>query len=152
MQDSEKADLGTQVPGIGGDGAQRLRRGAEQNTVDRSLVLTGDGGNLFRHGEHDVEILGIEKFRTAILKPFGAGQRLALRAVAIATGVVSVALMAALIALFQMAAERCGSTKLDGCHDASLCCGHRRAMLVSISFSIVAEYVRHLPLRAVHGL
>jgi hypothetical protein len=111
VQDSEKADLGTQVPGIGGDGAQRLRRGAEQNTVDRSLVLTGDGGNLFRHGEHDVEILGIEKFRTAILKPFGAGQRLALRAVAIATGVVSVALMAALIALFQMAAERCGFDK-----------------------------------------
>ena len=37
------------------------------------------------------------------------------------TGVVSVALMAAPIALFQMTAERRGSTKLDGCHDASLC-------------------------------
>jgi hypothetical protein len=30
--------------------------------------------------------------------------------------------MTALVALFEMAAERCGSTKLDARHDASLCC------------------------------
>ena len=74
VEHGEEADLGAQVPGIGGDGAQRLRRGAEQNSVDRSLVLVGDGGNLFRHGEHHVEILGIQEFGAAILKPFGAGE------------------------------------------------------------------------------
>lgn len=67
-----------------------------------------------------MEILGIEKFRAAILKPFGAGERLALGAMAIGTRVVSVALVAALITLFQMAPERRGSTKLDGSHDAPL--------------------------------
>ena len=98
-----------------------------------------------------MEILGIEKFRAEIFEPFGAGERLTLWAVAIGTGVISVALMAAPIALFEMTAERCGSTKLDGRHDASLCSGHRRAMLVPIVFPVMAEYVRHFPLRAIHG-
>ena len=67
------------------------------------------------------------------------------------TGVVSVALMTALIALFEMTAERSGATKLDGCHDTSLCRGHRRVMLVPISLPIMAEHVRHFPLRPIHG-
>jgi len=53
-----------------------------------------------------VEILGIEKFRATILKPLGAGERLTLWAVAVGAGVISVALMTAPIALFEMTAER----------------------------------------------
>src|SRR5436190_9398878 len=58
--------------------------------------------------------------------------------------------MAALITLFQMAAERCGSTKLDGRHDASLCRGHRRAMILPVSFAVLAEDIRHFQFRAFH--
>ena len=44
----EKADLGTQVLGISGDGEQGLRRGPEQDAIELSLILIGDGGNLLR--------------------------------------------------------------------------------------------------------
>ena len=36
-------------------------------------------------------------------------------------------------------------------HDASLRCGHRRAMLLSIGSPVAAEDVRHFQLRAIHA-
>src|SRR5437763_11561031 len=100
--------------GIGGDGAQSLGGGAEQNAVNHFLVLVSDRGNLFRHRKDHVEVLGVEKFGAAILQPFGAGERLAFWAVAIGAGVVSVALMAALVALLEMTTEHGGPAHLDG--------------------------------------
>ena len=35
------------------------RRGPEQNAIELSLILIGDGGNLFRQSEDNVEILGV---------------------------------------------------------------------------------------------
>ena len=41
---------------IGGDGQHRLGRGAEQQVIDRRLVLVGDGGDLGRQGEDHMEV------------------------------------------------------------------------------------------------
>ena len=46
VEDGEEADLGAEVLGIGGDRAQGLGGGVEQDVVDRRLVLVGDGGDL----------------------------------------------------------------------------------------------------------
>ena len=48
MEYSEKPDLCAQVLGISGDGQQGLRRGPEQDAIELSLILVGDGGNLLR--------------------------------------------------------------------------------------------------------
>ena len=48
VKHGEKADLGAQVFGISGDGEQGLRRGPEQDAIELSLILVGDGGNLLR--------------------------------------------------------------------------------------------------------
>ena len=58
VEDGEEADLGAEVAGVGGDGAQRLGNGPEEETVDDGLVLGGDLGDRRRHGEDDVEVLG----------------------------------------------------------------------------------------------
>ena len=47
VQDGEEANLRAQMFGIGGDGAQGLGRGLEENVVDHLLVLVGDRGNLY---------------------------------------------------------------------------------------------------------
>src|ERR1700733_11880943 len=92
----------------------------------------------------------IEKFRPAILNPSGTGQRLTFWAMAIAARVEGVSLMTALVAAFHMAAESGCPAHFDGGHDASLPCGHRRAMLFAVGFAIAAENIRHFQLRAVH--
>jgi hypothetical protein len=56
VKDGEKTDRRTQVFGIAGNGEQSLGGGLEQNVVERFLVVISDSGNLFRHGEHDMEV------------------------------------------------------------------------------------------------
>src|SRR6266566_9100795 len=90
VEHGEEANLSTQVLGIGGDGAQGLGGGPEQNALDHFLILVGYRGNLFRQRKDHVKILGIEKFGTTVFKPFRAGQRLALWAMAVRAGVISV--------------------------------------------------------------
>src|SRR6476661_4105225 len=104
VEHGEEADSGAEMLGIGGYGAQGFGSGLEENAIDQFLILIGDGGNRFGHGENDVEVRAIEEFGFALLNPLGSRQRLALGAMAIAAGVVSDALMATVIALFDMAA------------------------------------------------
>ena len=75
----EEADLRAEVLRIGGDDAQGIRRRSEQNSVHQFLVLIGDGGQLFGHGEHHMEVLSIEDLRPPVVQPSRTGQRLAFR-------------------------------------------------------------------------
>jgi hypothetical protein len=88
VQHGDEADLGTQVPGIGGDGLERRGGGPEQDVVDHALVLQGDGGDRFGDGEDDVEIGHRQQVGLARLEPFGPRQGLALRTVPITAAVI----------------------------------------------------------------
>ena len=64
------ADAGAEMPGIGGDGEQRLGRGLEQQVVDHRLVVPGDPGDRGRQGEDEVEVADLEQFGLAVGQPF----------------------------------------------------------------------------------
>ena len=106
VQHREEPDRRTEVPRIGRNDPERLRDGPKQETIRDRLVLVRDGANLGGHGEHDMEVLGVEQVRRARFDPRGARQRLARWAVAIATRVVPDARVPTLVALLDMAAER----------------------------------------------
>ena len=65
-------------------------------------------------------------------------------------GVISVALMAAVVALLQMAAENGSPADLDRSHDTALRHRHRSAMLLTKGFAVAAKHIRHLKLGAIH--
>ena len=44
VEDGEEAELCAEMLGIGGDRAQSFGGGVEQDVVNRSLVVMGDGG------------------------------------------------------------------------------------------------------------
>ena len=89
MEDGDDADLGAEMLGIGGDRAQRLGGGAEQDAVDDGLVLEGDLGDRRRHGEDDVEVGHRQQIGLARRASHSrARQPLALRTVPVAAGVV----------------------------------------------------------------
>lgn len=56
VEHGSDADTGTEALRIGGDGQHGLRRRAEQQVVERGLVVEGDDGDLGRHGEDDMEV------------------------------------------------------------------------------------------------
>lgn len=139
VQHREEADLGAQMSGIGGDGAQRLGGGAEEKAVGKRLVLISDGGIGFRQREDDVEVLRVEKLGATILQPLRAGQRLAAGTMPVAATVEGDAPVAALIACFDVPAERGGPAQFDRRHDAMLGGQQRRIMLSAIGVAIAAE-------------
>ena len=120
MQDGGDADAGAEMPGVGGNGQHRLRCGAEQQVVDRGLVLQGHRGNLRRQREHDVEVAHGQQVGLALFQPGPRGGALALRAMPVAARVIGDPPMAAVHAGFDVAAERGGPAVLDGRHDLEL--------------------------------
>ena len=66
------------------------------------------------------------------------------------TRVVSVALMAAVVTLLQMAAESSSPTDLDRSHDTALRHRHRSAVLLTIICAVAAENIRYFQARAIH--
>ena len=65
VQDGEEADRGPEMARIGGDGAEGVRGGAEEDAVDHRVVLRRDLGDRVRHGEDDVTVLAVEQVRGA---------------------------------------------------------------------------------------
>jgi hypothetical protein len=62
----------------------------------------------------------------------------------IRAGIVSVALIAAVVALLQMATKNSSAADLDRSHDAMLRHGHRSAILQAIICAVAAEYADSL--------
>ena len=65
VQDSEEADLGTEVPGIGGDLAHGTGGGAEEQRIQLTAVLQRDRSDGGGEGEDDMEVLAIQQFAAA---------------------------------------------------------------------------------------
>ena len=74
MEDSEKADLRTQVLGVSGNAAQRVAHRPEQNVVDVLFILVGDWSDWVRQRKDDVEVADVEKLRSTVFQPFSASQ------------------------------------------------------------------------------
>jgi hypothetical protein len=114
------ADPGAKMPGIGGDRHHRLGGGPEQQIVDDRLVLPGDVGDLGRQREDDMEVSDRQQVGLALGEPGARGRALALRTVAIATGVIGDPEIAAVVAAIDMAAQRRCAAVLDRRHDLQL--------------------------------
>src|SRR5271163_4696284 len=84
VQDGGDAELGAEMPWIGGDGDERLGCRAHQDGIDPSLVLESDLGRRRRQGEDDVEVGHGQKLGLPCGEPLRPRQPLALRAVAVA--------------------------------------------------------------------
>ena len=78
MEHRGGADAGAEVLGVGGDGEQRLGRGAEQQIVDHRLVLVCDRSDLGRQGEDEVEVADRQQIGFAGGEPVPRRRTLAL--------------------------------------------------------------------------
>ena len=148
MEHRGDADLRAQIPGVGGDGGERLGGSAEQDRIDRGLVLEGDLARQRRQGEDDVEVRHRQQFGLSVREPFGARQPLALGAMAVAAGVVGDAHVAAIIALLHVTAERRRPARRDGAHDAPLDAAEMPGTGLPKRFAVAAEDIRHLQNRS----
>ena len=112
--------------------ASRPRRGRGYRKPP-FFVFIGDGGDSFGKREYDVKVLAVEPFRLPV-----------------PAGIERIPLMAALIAMFHVTAQRRRPAQFNGGHDAPLPGGERRGMIFAIGFAVAAEHVRYFESGAIH--
>jgi hypothetical protein len=152
VQDGEEADLGAEVPGVGGNRAEGLGGCLEQQAIEERFVLQGDRGYLLRQCEDNVEVLGVEQLSLAVLYPLRTVERLAFWAVAIPAAVVADLRVAAtrLITDLDMSSEDGSAALLNGLHGAPLRGGQPICVSVTKRIAVTVEDIRHLDLGAIH--
>src|SRR5215472_16276220 len=99
--------------GVSRDGDQGVGGGFEQQVIDDRLILIGDVGDRSRQREDDMEIGHGQQFGLAVGQPLLGSSGLTLWAMAIAAGIVADAQVGALLAAFDMPAQRRRSAALD---------------------------------------
>ena len=124
VQHGGQADARAQMLGVGGDGGQRLGGGLEQEVVDDGLVLEGDVADRGRQGEDHMVVGNRQQLGLALGQPLPRRRALALRAMAVAAGVVGDALVGAVLAALDVSAERGRAAGLDRRHDLQLAEAH----------------------------
>jgi hypothetical protein len=112
----KKPILSAEMLRVAGNGQEGLRGGPEEDAVNHFFVVKGDSGQLFRDGEHDMEISDRQQFGLPVFEPLCTLRVLALRAMSVAAGVIGYARVVALAAFFGMTAEHGGTADLDCPH------------------------------------
>ena len=143
MEHGDEADLGAEMLRVGGDPAQRLGGGSEQDGVDRLLVLEGDLGHRCGQREHDVEVRRRQQLGLPGLEPCGTRLSLALRTVPVAAGVIGMTYEAAIGAELGVAAQRRRPAQRDGAHHPPLDAAQMTIVRAAIGVAVAAQDVRH---------
>jgi hypothetical protein len=116
----------------------------KQDVVEQPLILVGNGRDRLGDGKDDMEILhAVQQLGLPVFQPLRPGEGLTLGTVAISTGVVGDALMAAGVALLDMTAQGGGATQFDSAHGAQLPAAERIDMRLPIGGTEAAEDIRH---------
>ena len=135
-------DLAPEPLGISTEGLQGLRGRLKQEVVDHLWISLGERVDLVGQGEDQMEIGHRQELCTACLDPTLLGQRLALRAMAVAAGVVTGDLRPTAITRLQMAPEGRRTAVLDGLHHAALL--RAESMRTAIGLAVFSKDLREL--------
>ncbi len=104
MQDRNAPDLGSDVPGVGGQDLKGRRRTPHQGAIDEGLVAEGERAQRRGERDGDQKVGTGQQPRAMPLQPARGLVPAALRAMAIAAGVIPIHLAAAGRALRALAA------------------------------------------------
>jgi len=150
MQYREETDFHPQTFGVAGDGKERLSGGAEEDVVDDFFVVEGDVGDGFGEREDHMEVLHGQQLGLPLLQPFGAGDSLALGAMAVTAGAVLNVGVLAVVAPFDSTAQRGRAASLNGLHQAMLVQG--QWMSLPVGGAVLPKDVGQLQGWRRHGL
>jgi hypothetical protein len=125
---------------------QRLTGRFEEQVVDKPVVELSEQADLIGQGEDDMEVADRKQLALPSVDPFDHLGVLALRAVAIATGVIRDSRGAAVIALIDVATERRRAAAFDVIQDAVVM--KREFVVCAVFFAVEPEYVSKFKARS----
>jgi hypothetical protein len=152
VQDADKPDRSSKMFRICSKFCQGFRNSFEQKTVEDFLIPEHKGIELIGESEDHVEVRDGKQIFFPGLYPLLFFKKLALGAVPVSAGVVRDNLVAAVLALINMAALLRGAAGFDRPHGAQTIQGH--GMGVPVQRTVLSEDIPNFDLSAisrVHG-
>jgi len=113
VQDDEETDPGAQPFGVGSHLSERLGYRAKQDSVNDPRVLECQRSQFVGQRKDHMAIRDRQDFRSPIAQPFVTCPAMALWAMAVAARSVGNLLMAAVITLLHLSAERGSTARAD---------------------------------------
>ena len=147
VEDREEADLGSQMPRIGGDALQGFGRRPEQQSVHLLFVLQGQRRECRGESEDDVKTLARQQLSATLLEPLGTRQGLTFWAVPIGARIVCVAFVPALVTALEMSAQGGGAAGFDGAQNTFLRRGQRGSVRLAKLLAVGTHDVRDFECR-----
>ena len=146
VEHRDEPDARPEPPGIGGDPKRGLRRGLEQDAVDRRLVLIGDVRDAGRQRINHMEVGHGQELGLAFGEPLPRCRTLTFRAMPVAAAIIGDGCVPAgvVLAARNMATERRGAAALDGTHHFQLPKADMAADGPAPSGAMVPEDIRDL--------
>ena len=133
VEHGRHAEVRAEPGGIAADGEEPLSGGAEPQGEETLAVAQGHGAESGGEREDDVEVVARHEAGHARLDPARLAQGLALRAVAIAAGVVRRAGVPALVAHVEVPAAGGCAAGDDGAHGRALLAGERVPLAILLA-------------------
>jgi hypothetical protein len=153
VQHRGEADLDAEALGIGRNRRQRLGTGLHQQAIDDGLVVIGNGRDLWRQREHDVEVRHIQQLGLACLQPRARLRSLTPRTMPVAAATIANGGVTArrVGAARDVAAEVRRPAALDRAHYLELVVTEVALHGLTPSGAVIAEDVRDLQGWPGHG-
>ena len=139
VQNRDHPQAGPDVLRIGREQGQGFGSRPDQDGIERLLVGAGQRPKLLRQSEGQEEIGAGEQALTPALEPAARLVAVTLRAMAVLTGVIAVALRIALITAPELASEMWSPAGLDIAHHSSMRGKHVGAEAPAVEISRLAE-------------
>jgi hypothetical protein len=144
VQNADKADLGSEVPGIGGNLNQRFRAGSEQQIVDNLLVLQSQRREFVWQRENDMRVACGQEFALSGGKPALACSCLTLRTVPVTARIEGDGPISAGRAFIDVTAESGGAAACDRSKHLQMGSREKAAIPVNELWSGCANDISHL--------
>ncbi len=141
MEDRHATDLGAQMLGIAGDIQEGLGHGAKEEAIEQARIVQDERAEVLGQGKNRVLVRRVQNFALAIGEPGGLGHAMAFWAAAVATRVVSRALVATGVTTGFMATEGGGAAQLDGPECPALHTVQRMAIALQEGLAILAYHI-----------
>ena len=151
VQHSQKADSSTEVFLVGRHLQKGLGGRPEEHPVEFTPVAQSQLGQRLGQREHDVEVRHVQQLRLARFEPTGARRGLALRAVAVAAGIVGMTLEAAAVAGKGVSTQDRRATGGDVRQRPALFGRERRAVGSQEGRPIQVDHIGHFDAFGSHG-
>lgn len=120
VEDERGTKLTAEPARVSAELKQCLRGGVKQGAIDQTRVALREDIELMWEGEHDMKIRRREQLALARFKPAFFGSRLALRAMAVTTGMIGIARFPAGVTGLQMPTQCRRAARHDRAHGAAL--------------------------------